>query len=464
MIGQDLSHYRILDRLGAGGMGEVYLAEDTNLGRQVALKLFSAEFANNEARVQRFEREARAASTLNHPNIITIHEIGQVNGVHFIATEYINGKTLRQQISNGRIEPREALEIALQVASALTAAHQVGIVHRDIKPENIMIRPDGYVKVLDFGLAKFIERASPSSNSETTSGATTIFKDDSGKSGVLIGTPKYMSPEQVRGLKLDARTDIFSLGIVIYEMITGSTPFQGATVSDLIVAILNREPPLLISHSIEGVPTELERIISKSLCKDREERYQNTKELLTDLKSLKHRMEFEAELERSGQLIILSSDKTPTKEAIPRSELRFNDTVPAATTVEYVVKGIGQKNRGLLAILAALILIGSSLGYYSLHRETIVPVPTTETHSLAILPFRNLRPDAETDFLGFTLSDAIITKLSYIQVLAVRPSYTVEKYRNQAIDPKRVAQELNVNTMLVGSYLKDDDDLRINAQ
>ena len=273
-----IAHYRIVSPLGAGGMGEVYLAEDTKLGRKVALKLLSAEFTKSEGRLRRFQQEARAASALNHPNILTIYEIGQAGELHYIATEYIEGKTLRHRLTESRMDVRETLDVGIQVADALVDAHSAGIVHRDIKPENAMLRPSGLVKVLDFGLAKLMDETASTGESETRTamgGALTEF-------GAILGTCQYMSPEQARGLKVDGRSDIFSLGVMLYEMICGKAPFRGETSSHIIVAILEKEPA-----SLTGVPAELDRIVSKSLRKNREERYQTIKDMLLDLKSLK---------------------------------------------------------------------------------------------------------------------------------------------------------------------------------
>ncbi len=296
--GQQLNHYRILERLGAGGMGEVYLAEDTRLDRKVALKLLPAQFTQDEDWLRRFVREAKAASALNHPNIIVIyeigheigHEIGETGETHYIATEFIEGRTLRQQMKQSGMTLREAVAVATQVAGALAAAHAAGIVHRDIKPENIMVRADGLVKVLDFGLAKQTEAPAPAMNAQ----AATVM-GFSTKAGVVMGTPAYMSPEQARGLKVDGRTDIFSLGAVLYEMTAGRAAFEGATTSDVIAAILKTEPAPLARFAPEA-PAELERIIRKTMRKDREERYQVIKDLMLDLQSLKEELEFEAKL------------------------------------------------------------------------------------------------------------------------------------------------------------------------
>ena len=288
LIGQQIGPYKVIKLLGRGGMGEVYLARDSRLGRQVALKLLPAQFTALGERVRRFEQEARSASSLNHPNIITLHDIGEIEGRHHLVTEYVEGETLRRRMESApqqTINLNEALEIATQVATALAAAHDAGIVHRDIKPENIMLRPDGLVKVLDFGLAKLTE---PSAQA-IMAGATT-------ESGVVMGTPRYMSPEQARGQAVDGRTDIFSLAVVLYEMIAGSAPFAGDSGADVIAAILVKEP-LPLANNLPGVPGELERIVSKALRKEREDRYQTIKELLADLKDLKRDLERGADFE-----------------------------------------------------------------------------------------------------------------------------------------------------------------------
>jgi serine/threonine protein kinase len=299
-LGGQLLHYRILSLLGSGGMGQVYLCQDTRLGRKVAVKVLPGELTQNRERVRRLEQEAFAASALNHPNIITIFEIAEAEGLHFIVTEYIDGQTLRQKMTGSRMQFRELLDIAIQGASALTAAHEAGIVHRDIKPENVMIRRDGYIKVLDFGLAKLIELSSEEPAETITDEASKKpdFRTDPGR---LVGTAQYMSPEQVMGLPLDGRSDIFSLGVVIYELITGRAPFEGKTPHEITAAITGREPLPLALYSRE-IPSELERIVNRTLEKDREERYQVAKDLLLDLKSLKLTLDVEARMQRTSMI------------------------------------------------------------------------------------------------------------------------------------------------------------------
>lgn len=305
-VGQSVGRYAIKSVLGLGGMGEVYLAHDSRLGRLVALKLLPAQFTINAERVRRFEQEARAVSALNHPNIVTIHEIGREGDAQFIVTEFVHGQTLRQRMAETAATPRLALDVAIQVAGALEAAHAAGIVHRDIKPENIMLRTDGYVKVLDFGLAKLTE-----SESSTLDAAGLARAKVQTKSGLVMGTATYMSPEQARGLDVDARSDIFSLGIVIYEMLAGRVPFDGATTSDVIVSILEKEPQPL-RHYAPEVPVELEWIVKKALAKDREDRYQTIKELQIDLRRLKQELELQAKLDGLAPARLQDGTRTNT--------------------------------------------------------------------------------------------------------------------------------------------------------
>jgi eukaryotic-like serine/threonine-protein kinase len=310
VTGRSFGHYRILRPLGAGGMGEVYLAHDARLDRQLAIKLLPEQFTTDAARLQRFVQEAKAASALNHPNIITIYDVGEADGAHYIAFELIAGQTLRRHMRGARLQVNEAVDIATQIASAVAAAHSAGIIHRDLKPENVMVRPDGVVKVLDFGLAKLPQRqAKPSQPPVDTEAQTLAYQQIADAEnlappahtltvpGMLLGTVRYMSPEQARGLTVDGRTDIFSLGVVFYEMLTGHAPFEGETASDLIAAILTSEPP---AHEMPDAPAELQRILAKTLRKDKAARYQTSAELLADLKELQQELAFAAK-QRRGQ-------------------------------------------------------------------------------------------------------------------------------------------------------------------
>jgi serine/threonine-protein kinase len=293
--GLKLGRYEIRSQLGTGGMGEVYLAQDTALDRKVALKILPPNLAEDSDRMSRFVREAKSASALNHPNIITIHEIGEIDGLHFIATEYIEGETLKTRLNAESLSLKATLDIALQVISALDAAHRAGIVHRDIKPDNIMVRDDGIVKVLDFGLLKLTAKERSEVDSE---GITKMQVRTS--AGVIMGTTAYMSPEQARGLEMDARTDIWSFGCVLYEILTNQQAFQGETMTDVLANIIHREPDSIVAHR-RDTPGELERIVARALRKNRDERYQSARELFNDLQQLQTRLLVEAEIIRSGE-------------------------------------------------------------------------------------------------------------------------------------------------------------------
>jgi eukaryotic-like serine/threonine-protein kinase len=383
IVGTQIGHYRVLSRIGSGGMGEVFLAQDTSLGRNVALKLLRSEFTRNEDRLRRFRQEARSASALNHPNILTIHEIGQVGSLHFMATEYVEGETLRQHMTRASLTLRQALDIAIQVASALAAAHQAGIIHRDIKPENLMRRSDGYVKVLDFGLAKLAKTEGIDTSAPTRHKVET-------EPGVVMGTVSYMSPEQARGLAVDTRTDIWSLGVVIYEMVAGRQPFEGETASDVLSLILQKEP-LPLAHFLPEVPGELERIIRKALRKDKEERYQTAKDLLIDLRNLKKELEFSAELERS----------TPPMSGKGISSGPSAATTPHSTSsAEYIVTEIKQHKRAAASIGVTIVVL-SALGLYVLSRRS----PSTKEAPLRNVTFTQLTDQAGPEYFPSLSSD-----------------------------------------------------------
>src|SRR5262245_52416940 len=309
LIGRRIGAYQIIDQIGRGGMGEVYLAQDTRLGRKVALKLLPSQFVGDKRRVSRFEQEARAVSILNHPNIVTIFDAGQVEDIYFIATEYIDGRTLRAELKEqGRLPVRDALRIALQIADALSTAHEVGILHRDIKPENVMARRDGIVKVLDFGLAKVAESALP--NPDT--GAAPPSNSYLSEAGAIFGTVKYMSPEQARGQAVDARTDVFSLGVTLYEMLTGRQPFAAEAIVDQIAKLLTTEPVPLLRLAPE-IPTELQRIVQQALSKEREGRHRTIEELARQLKRIEEELQFKDRLVVSGDGPVVTGASRPTR-------------------------------------------------------------------------------------------------------------------------------------------------------
>jgi serine/threonine protein kinase/formylglycine-generating enzyme required for sulfatase activity len=363
VIGTTIGHYKITAPLGSGGMGEVYLARDKRLGRQVALKLLPDYFTGDTDRVRRFEQEARAASALNHPNILTIYDIGKIEGIHFIATEYVEGETLRSLMQRKRMALDEILTLAIQLASALAAAHQAGIVHRDVKPENIMLRGDGIVKVLDFGLAKLTEHPSYAGDSE----APQVAAIDTNP-GVMMGTVNYMSPEQARGIAVDTRTDIFSFGVVCYEMLASHSPFEGETPSDALALLLTAEPPPLSLYSPE-VPRQLQSIIDKALRKDREKRYQTIKEMNADLKNLKQELEHEArksrfaERESANEPTALSTTAQTTvafKTAATQIRIDTSKDQPSGEKSGWKTR----KNLLAVALVAALIVAAVAMLFY----------------------------------------------------------------------------------------------------
>jgi len=454
--GGSISHYKIIKLLGVGGMGEVYLAHDNSLGRQIALKILPAYFMKDDDRVRRFKREARAVSTLNHPNIITIHEIGEAQGKHFIATEYIEGETLRQYVAAREMKLPALLDIAVQVADALASAHEAGITHRDIKPENIMVRRrDGYTKVLDFGLAKLTEPQSTSAGLEAPT--KTLLKTEP---GMVMGTALYMSPEQARGLAVDARTDMWSLGAVLYEMVARRAPFDGASTSEILVSVLEKDPPPLARYS-RGVPAELERIATKGLRKDRDQRYQLMKDLVLDLKSLKARLEFEAEMERSASPEIGPAATPP--EGVVVAQPAVKTTIQAAvptSNVGYVVGKIKRHKLGMIAVVAAVVMAIATYAYFSYFSTR----GNAAISSVAVLPFVNVSNDPDAEYLSDGISGNLINSLSQLPQLKVIARGSSSRYKGQEIDAPEVARKLGVQALVTGRVVRRGDMLRIEVE
>jgi serine/threonine protein kinase/Tol biopolymer transport system component len=383
LVGRHLGYYDIKALLGAGGMGEVYLAHDTSLGRKVALKLLPAELTANRDRVRRFEQEARAASVLNHPNIITIHEIGEIEGTHYLVTEFIDGETLRQRMEQIPMKLSETLNVALQVASALAEAHAAGIMHRDIKPENIMVRRDGLVKVLDFGLAKLIGRVMTANSGSPTQALVNT------EPGMRMGTVQYMSPEQVRGLETDACTDIWSLGVVLYEMLAGRKPFADETASDCIALILEHEP-LPLAHYFADAPELLQLIVTKALTKKKEDRYQTIREMLTDLRRLTQRLAVGAELQRStpeaGDEAALMTDGGRALAETKLLVTRASKAQAMRTTAggESSNGEINPYRKGLLIVLVLLTIAGVGFSIYKVIVQNPPSPPSASFQTMKI--------------------------------------------------------------------------------
>ena len=429
-------------------MGEVFVAQDTKLDRKVALKVLPVDVASQQDRMHRFVQEAKAASALNHPNIITIHEIDQTESIHFIATEYIDGETLRQRMREAPMKLNEVLDVAIQVAGALSAAHAAKIIHRDIKPENIMVRRDGIVKVLDFGLAKLSERLPPDAVANEAPTRPAVKTEP----GVVMGTAIYMSPEQARGVQVDARTDIFSLGVLIYEMVAGRLPFEGSNTNEILASILSDKDPLPLARFGRDVPSELERITAKALAKEREERYQSAKDLLIDLRHLKKRLEVEAELERS------KPPEMSRQAAVSGTSSTSSHAVQTRTITESFAKRI-KTNRVLTIALPVLIVCAVGLIYLF-----YVARPTRAIDSIAVLPLSNTANDLNTEYLSDGITESIISNLSRLPQLKVMARSTVFHFKGKEIDPRDVGRQLGVRAVMSGRLIQQGDHLIVRAE
>jgi eukaryotic-like serine/threonine-protein kinase len=423
LVGRTIGHYKISEAIGTGGMGEVYLATDLVAGRKAALKLLSAGFTGDADRLQRFQQEARAVVGLNHPNILTVYEIGEDHSIHYIASELIEGETLRERLARGPMQLSEAVDVAIQVVSALAAAHNAGIVHRDIKPENIMLRPDGYVKVLDFGIAKLAESAFAEATADGA-GSITLAETNLGS---ILGTVRYMSPEQACGAQVDKRTDIWSLGVVLYEMVTGHAPFTGDTPQEVMSSILDKEPPRLTSY-VAHIPAELERIIDRTLRKDREERYHSARELLEALKGLRHKLEVEAELQPSSA--------TPSWLRWIRSPTAF-----------------------VLGLLVAAMAV--AVPFYWHRNPTTGSAPEK---SIAVLPFVDLSETKDQEYFCDGMSEEVIDALAKVEGLRVVARTSSFSFKGKNVNPSDVGKKLNVANVLAGSLRREGRHVRVTAE
>jgi TolB-like protein len=492
LVGQTIGHYKISEPIGTGGMGEVYLATDIVASRKAALKLLPIRFTGDAERLKRFQQEAHAVVGLNHPNILTVYEIGEDHSIHYIASELIEGETLRERLTRGPMQLSEAVDVAIQVASALAAAHQAGVVHRDIKPENIMLRPDGYVKVLDFGIAKLAEQEVP----------VTIPRDEAlllveTNLGSILGTVRYMSPEQACGAQVDKRTDIWSLGAVLYEMVIGHVPFTGDTPREVMSSILEKEPPPLTSY-IKQTPVELQQIVSKTLRKDRAQRYHSAHELLEALKDFRRKLEFESffmsgffdEVKRrkvyrvaaayiiiAAGIIQLASAAFPAWD-LPNWALRLVIVslligFPLALILGWVFDITSQgirvtptatlgthRRRNAIMLVATGVIISAAAGFFLLPRVS----PNKLDKSIAVLPFLDLSETKNQEYFCDGMSEEIIDTLAKVDGLRVVARASSFSFKGKTEAVSEIGKKLNVENVLDGSLRRDGNRVRITAE
>jgi serine/threonine-protein kinase len=432
MLGKTLRNYRITDKLGVGGQGAVYKAVDTKLGRPVVIKVIPPELSSKEANLKRFEREARLASSLDHPNICTIFDLDEVDGVHFIAMQFVEGKNVRQLVAGRPLELKTALLIGLQVAEALAAAHSRGIIHRDIKSGNVMVTSSGQVKVLDFGLAKLLD--------DTAAATAGIHRTELTEVGVPYGTATYAAPEQARGDRVDKRADIFSLGVLLYEMLTGTWPFRGKTTIDVRHAVMYDAPRPVEELRSSAIPPHLQQIIDKALAKEPRDRFQNMDDFRNELRQVLHEVDATASGGYQG--------------VTPEPPRHLPGAKPFSRAVRWL-KAITKTD----SPTTAPTFITPTRGIH----ETPT-VADQEKKSLAILCFRNLSNDAAASFYEFSLADAVITELARVRSLVVRPSSVIARYQGQQRDPREIGKELGVNAVLTAGFIHAGERFRVTAQ
>jgi len=437
-------------------MGEVYLAQDTSeLGRNVAIKILPAEMASNKDRLQRFTQEARTVSNLNHPNILTVYEFGQTENASFIATEYINGATLRQHLSGRRLKLIDILDVTIQIVAALNAAHEAGVMHRDLKPENVMVRTDHIVKVLDFGLAKLSEPGTVESGPTDSEVATRLQVNTT--PGIIMGTVNYMSPEQTVGKDVDQRTDIWSVGVLLYEMLAGCIPFTGKDIHRQIIAIQESEPAPL-SQLVEGVPERLEEIVAKCLAKDKNERYQTAKDLLIDLRNLRRKLDVDAEIERTVAPV-LRNTSAGVASGIPPTETTSTRTSAGqvrTSSAEYVLTGI--KHHKLAAAIVLIVMLAGVVGAAAYLRSRN---RGASIQSIAVMPFVNDGGNSDAEYLSDGMTETLISSLSQIPNLSVKARSLVFRYKGKETNPQTIGKELDVQAVLNGRVVQRGSDLLV---
>ncbi len=459
-----LSHYHIVSKIGAGGMGEVYLAQDTKLDRKVALKILPADVASNRERMERFVREAKSAAALNHPNIAHIYEIGESDGTNFIAMEFVEGVTLREKIHRDKTELRKLLRYLQHTAEGLAKAHAAGIVHRDLKPDNIMITREGHAKILDFGLAKLLETAGQKPDREgglSSEIATAMMPVQHSTPGVVMGTVGYMSPEQAQAKPVDQRSDIFSFGCLIYEAVTGRKPFAGDSIVDTLHKIIHDPAPAITDFNPSASP-ELQRVIRKCLAKEPEKRYQTIRDTANDLEELLEEMKGTSDIERSvapSSIATTSSAPGSTDVDARAAESTVSVSQQPASSAEYIVSGIKQ-HKFAAAIAAVLLVAGAiGLGLYLHARNTEVAI-----ESIAVLPFENRSNDPDADYISDGITESINNSLTRLPNLKVIPHSVAFHYKGKPMDAQKFGDELHVNAVLTGRVVQRGDNLTISVE
>jgi len=433
MIGAKLGNYRILEKIGAGGQGTVYKATDTKLGRPIVVKVLPPELTVKEANLKRFEREARLASALDHPNICTIFDLNDDDGVHFIAMQFVEGKNVRELVNGRPLDLRSALSITIQVADALAAAHARGIVHRDIKAGNVMVTPSGQVKILDFGLAKLMDESASLGG---------IHHTDLTEVGIPYGTATYAAPEQARGERVDARADIFSTGVLLYELLTGIWPFQGKTSVDVRHSVLHDSPQPLSEARPGGAPPQLQTILDRALAKDPKQRYQKVGELRDDLRTVLR------EVESGGP-------QTYAEPITPIAPRHLSVTGRFGRALRWLRSKTGDRTSQSQP---------REVSFERSPHETGATSLSGERKSVAILPFKNVGNDPQSSFYEFSLADAVITELARVRSLVVRPSSEIIKYQGVQVDPRQAGRDMSVSAVLSAGFLRAGDRIRVTAQ